>query len=386
MAVYSLPNIGRGVDFLAFYQAARAMLHGGDPYSARNFVSAPGLAALLEPLARLPFRAAYWVFTVVTGLLGAGTVVLVGRDLGWRHPELLAAGALVSWIGFSGLLQGQVDALLLAILLGSILLLTRGRTVAAGVVVGLFWLKPDVMWPLVAFAGVALWPERRALLHYLAGLLLTSLLFLGLGAAYLSTWMHALLGLGARAGGQTDLAGLPVLLSAAPPGWGLGTGFRSPVTWTLIVVILAGLSWLAYRIATSKQWLQLPRPRRILWAVGLPMALWLLVTPYAHPYDDLLVLPLLMLVVGKDAVATREWGPAIAILLMAGAPIVWLWIPIEVSWLGVAALLLAAAATLRREMAPGGIGMGEAVLVGEDSNPPLTRVQPRPGGGDRPSP
>ena len=94
------------------------MLHGGDPYSAQNFVSAPGLAALLEPLARLPFRAAYWVFTVVTGLLGAATVVLVGRDLGWRHPELLAAGALVSWIGFSGLLQVQVDTLLLTVLLG----------------------------------------------------------------------------------------------------------------------------------------------------------------------------------------------------------------------------------------------------------------------------
>ncbi|MGA7173492.1 MAG: glycosyltransferase 87 family protein [Candidatus Dormiibacterota bacterium] len=351
MAVYSLHQIGPGVDFWAFYRAAREMLNGGSPYAAKEFVSAPALAIALEPLARLPFWDAYWVFLAVTGLLGAGAAYLFGRELGWRHPELLAAGGFVAWVGFSGLLQGQIEALLLAVLLGSLVLLMRGRTLAAGLVLGLFWLKPDVMWPAVLFAGVALWPERRTLARYLVGLCLTSLVFIGLGARFLPDWIHALTGLGAGAGGQPDLAGLPVLLEAAPKAWGLGTGFHSSVTWVLLVGALAGLGWLALRILRGRRWQQLPRERRLLWAVGLSLGIWLLVTPYSHPYDDLLALPLLVIVIGQDAVWTGTWGPAVALLLMAVAPIAWLWVPIGLAWVGVGALLIASIATFREEAA-----------------------------------
>ena len=172
---------------MVFYRAARNMAEGGSPYSIPGFVSVPGLAVLLEPLTRLPFRTAELIFFLFTVGLADAAIVLFGRQLGWKRPQLLAAGALISWVGLSGLIQGQVDAVLLAGLLGGTVLALRGRFFLAGLLIGLLWLKPDVMWPAALFAGVALWPNRSALLRYLLGLALTTAAFLGGSASLVPT-------------------------------------------------------------------------------------------------------------------------------------------------------------------------------------------------------
>jgi hypothetical protein len=80
------------------------------------------------------------------------------------------------------------------------------------------------------------------------------------------------------------------------------------------------------------------------------MGLWLLVAPYAHSYDDLLLLPLLALVIGRDAAAVGRRGPALAVVLLATAPIAWLWIEVNLTSLAVATLLVVAVIGLRREL------------------------------------
>jgi len=350
MAGYAIRNIGPGVDFLVFYRAARAMTEGNSPYTIPGYVSVPGLAVLLEPLSRLPFRTAELIFLLVTAALALATVIIFGRQLGWKRPQLLAAGALISWVGLSGLIQGQVDAVLLAALLGGMVLALRGRFLAAGLLLGLFWLKPDVMWPAALFAGAAIWPNRSALLRFCLGVGVTSALFIGGGALLVPAWINSLVHIGVGAGGQSNLAGLPVLLSALPRGWGLGLGFGSPVTWTLLVLSLACLGWLALQVAASPSWRQLGTERRLLWAVGLSMGLWLLVAPYAHSYDDLLLLPLLALVIGRDAGAVGRLGPALTVVLLAAAPIAWLWVEVNLTSLAVAALLVVGVVGLRHEL------------------------------------
>ena len=350
MAGYAIRHIGPGVDFLVFYRAARTMGQGGSPYSIPGYVSIPGLAVLVEPLTRLPFRTAELIFFLFTTALAVAAIVGFGRQLGWKRPQLLAAGALISWVGLSGLIQGQVDAVLLAALLGGTVLVLRGRFFLAGLLIGLLWLKPDVMWPAALFAGVALWPNRSALVRYLLGLALTSAAFLGGSASLVPVWVQSLVQIGAGAGGQSNLAGLPVLLSALPRSWGLGLGFGSPVTWALLLLSLAGLGWLAVQSAVSPRWRQLGTERRLVWAVGLGMGLWLLVAPYAHSYDDLLLLPLLVLVIGRDAVGVGRSGPALSVLLLASAPIAWLWVEVNLTSLAVATLLVVAVLGLRREL------------------------------------
>jgi hypothetical protein len=109
---------------------------------------------LLEPLARLPLHVAYFVFLTVTGLLGALSAFLFGRQLGWKHPELLAVGSFLSWFGFSSLLQGQVDALLLAALLGSLLLM-------AVTPIAWLWIPFGLVWIAVAALLIAAIPALR---------------------------------------------------------------------------------------------------------------------------------------------------------------------------------------------------------------------------------
>jgi arabinofuranan 3-O-arabinosyltransferase len=350
MAGYAIRHIGPGVDFLVFYRAARAMAQGQSPYTIPGYVSVPGLAVVLEPLTRLSFRTAELMFLFVTAALAVAAMVIFGRQLGWRRPQLLAAGALISWVGLSGLIQGQVDAVLLAALLGGAVLALRGRFLAAGLLLGLFWLKPDVMWPAALFAGAAIWPNRTALLRYSLGLGLTTAVFVGGGALLVPAWINSLVHIGAGAGGQSNLAGLPVLLSALPSGWGLGLGFGSPVTWALLAASLGCLGWSAVQVAVSPRWRQLGSERRLLWAVGLSMGLWLLVAPYAHSYDDLLLLPLLALVIGRDARAVGRLGPALSVALLATAPIAWLWVEVNLTSLAVATLLVVAVIRLRREL------------------------------------
>ncbi|MGH7608644.1 MAG: hypothetical protein ACREOD_01685, partial [Candidatus Dormibacteria bacterium] len=56
---------------------------------------------------------------------------------------------------------------------------------------------------------------------------------------------------------------------------------------------------------------------RVLWAVGLSLALWLMLTPYSHPNDFLLLFPLILALLGPDA--ARAGKPAVAVALLCVA-------------------------------------------------------------------
>jgi hypothetical protein len=55
----------------------------------------------------------------------------------------------------------------------------------------------------------------------------------------------------------------------------------------------------------------------------MPVGIWLLATPYAHPNDDLLLLPLFLLTVGRDARRVRGLGLALALLAMVWLLLIW---------------------------------------------------------------
>ncbi|MGC2295928.1 MAG: glycosyltransferase family 87 protein [Candidatus Dormiibacterota bacterium] len=313
---------GLAGDYRVFYAAAEVISRGGNPYSlsqlhlAENwgqalagfnavintFVDPPATAWVLVPLSKLAFWLSYGVLTGLGVLVVAVTITLLARDLGWRHTSILAAAVLVSWIGLLGLLSGQLDALLFAALAGSMLLAWHERSLAAGCVLALTLLKPTVLWPVPVFMFLALWPDRRRAVRFAAGFLLIGALFVLASWSHLSTWWHSVgvfaSGVGNR---QPDLAGLPGLLGAAPRSWGLGTGITAPTTLLLVAVAVAAMASFATWMMISPDWRRVSLVGRVTWAAALPMGIWLLAIPYAHPNDDLLLLPLFMLTVGRDA-------------------------------------------------------------------------------------
>jgi hypothetical protein len=360
--------LGLASDFRLFYSAAALVRAGGDPYRhaalalveqrtwpapgvAISYVYPPALAALLAPLSRLPFWTAYVVYSLLGLAAASATIALFARRLGWRHGGLLAAAVVTSWVGFSGLKVGQEDMFLLAALLGALLLAWSDRALGAGLLMGFAWLKPDLLWPAVIFLGLALWPDRRAVARYLVGALATSAVMLGLSLRLLPQWLHAMTAFGGSIGYPPNRAeaGLVSWVDALPPGWHLGVGLASPLTWGIVLAALASLAWLGHQILASPRWAGLSRERRLLWAVSLALGIWLLAAPDVHPNDYLLLLPALVLVLGKDGASAGRLGPAATVLLMATLPLPWHVPPVGLTPVAVVVLIAVGAAAFRRE-------------------------------------
>jgi hypothetical protein len=167
-----------GGDFMAFYTAghfvasgtaerlydASAQLAfqeqvvGGKLSGVALWVSPPYLAWLFAPLARLPY---VWAFVACVGL-SLGGVWLSFRSLG-RELALEQSPTRLLWIALQyyptlqWLLNGQMTGLWLVLALHVFLCLRRGRDVPAGLLLGLFAVKP----PLALGLAVALLAARR---------------------------------------------------------------------------------------------------------------------------------------------------------------------------------------------------------------------------------
>lgn len=320
--------VGRGINpyHLGALQAAEQAAHH---YPASNptldtFADPPVVARLLLPFSYLPFWISYALFSAIGAGLLLLTLTLLARDLGWRHIATLSAGVILSWIGLLGFLDGQFDALLFAAVVGSMLLAWHERSLAAGAVLALILLKPTLLWPAPIFLFLALWPDRGRALRFAAGFVAMSAIAALACWPWLGAWTHQLgafaSGVGSR---QPDLAGLPGLLRAAPASWHLGTGVTAPLTLLLIGLALVAMAVFGAWMMLSPDWRRVSPVGRIAWAVALSVGIWLLVTPYAHPNDDLLLLPLFMLTVGRDSRRLHGLGLALAAGTMALLLLTW---------------------------------------------------------------
>ena len=350
LAIYALTRFipprpyGLAADYRVFYAAARLLGAGHDPYRLHalqaaeqlvtrypslqpaldRFAYLPVVAVLMEPLSKLPFWASYLVFTGLGVAAAMATLALLARDLGWTSLPALLGGGLVSWVAVLGFSAGQFDALLFAVLAGAMLLAWHDRPLLAGLVLGLIWVKPDLLWPAPIFLFLALWERPRRALWFGSGFAVVSSLCIAASPSLLPEWWRAATGFAAKVGTQQpDLAGLPGLLGAAPRSLGLGTGLLAPGSLVVIVAAVIGMVVFAAWMLGSSDWRRVSPVGRVAWGVGLPVGIWLLATPYAHPNDDLLLLPLFMLTVGRDARRVHGLGLGLALLAMVWLLLIW---------------------------------------------------------------
>jgi hypothetical protein len=90
-----------------------------------------------------------------------------------------------------------------------------------------------------------------------------------------------------------------------------------------VALALIAIATFSIWMMTSSDWRRVSPVGRIAWGVGLPVAIWLAATPYAHPNDDLLLLPLFMLTVGRDARRVHGQGLALAVLVVVWILLIW---------------------------------------------------------------
>jgi alpha-1,2-mannosyltransferase len=182
-----------GGDFMAFY-AAGGFANDGQPLAAYDDAAMrarlagllaadddpffpwfypPAMFALLEPLAHLPYGAAFALWTACGVIAGGAAAFALA---GWRGAALLFAAPVTA----VSVMHGQTGLLTAAALVGALALLDR-RPVVAGLIAGLVTLKPHyaVLFPLAALVAA----RPTALLGYAAsagGLALAGLAATGL--------------------------------------------------------------------------------------------------------------------------------------------------------------------------------------------------------------
>ena len=303
------------VDFAVYYSAAHLTAIHANPYDhsllyatqrsilAGHWVPANGAQVravypplffwLLQPLTRLPFAEAAWVWNgllVVLLVVGFSAALrVVGWSFqGWR--DRLATGAALLLAFFlmpqvqTGLCSGNLTVALAAVLSVSLLAIRRHPMAGAGLLC-LAWSKPTIALPIVLVILLFLTPSRRASIAGFAvgsvGLCTLSVLTCGWDS--FNRWVQSLISFWRDVGTQPQLSSL----SGLYVGWA-GPGLR----------IVLGLLFLGVAcLLTAACWLRFRNVQNLpIAGVAWLWVAWMLAAPYAHFYDEvLLTIPVLTL-------------------------------------------------------------------------------------------
>lgn len=356
------------VDFFAFWAAAKLALAGEagaafDPvalldaggYPAEDrptnliWLYPPGFLALVAPLGLLPFWLAWCVFilasaTALALALRAPAAPLPG---GWRLP-LVAPALLVG-----ALYLGQTSALWAAGLAGALWALRRGRPAAAGLLIALLTLKPQLglLIPFALIAGGHWRAIGWAIVCTVLVLAGSTLLF---GAEYWPAFLDAL-----REATRRVAAGeMPIMRLVSPYGFareagaGHGPALLVQGVATILLIVATVWAWSRHRLG--------PDLKAAVLCAAIPLA-----TPYAFHYEMLLTL-VAALFLYRDGFGRTPTGMVCLFLAWLGPlPGFYLPAPDSVALVGppLAALILTIAlarAWRRHRQAP-----GPAVAPGE---------------------
>lgn len=327
-----------GIDYAMFYAAARVMDAGGNPYDRDLLYRAersvldrqhlpiterpivrvgnpPLLFWALRPLSRLSFQRAAWIWIVSMFALAILGVLLLLRFLGWTYRLLPSLIFLAMPQVVSATYTGNLNALVFVGLTGG-LLLQRRHPLAAGLVLSLAWLKPQVALPAVLLIGLFLTDSwLRLALGFLAatvtGLLATLLIE---GPTSLAHWVQ---GLGAY---TRDMAIQPQVASLA----GLYVRWAPGDTQRLCEVLLV----VAAAFLTLGAWYKVRRRTRPL-VLSWLWFVWFLATPYAHYHDEMLLAIPLLAVLGQNGGRIAGWPGALALYAMYGSWLLFTWTPFK---------------------------------------------------------
>jgi hypothetical protein len=260
------------------------------PVGGPVFRYPPPTALVLVPLARVPLKTALVVWTALTA---AGCLVALRA----AHVGLPVAAAMMLTVpGFLTIALGQNTLVTLLVVCAALVLLDRGRLVAAGVVLGLLVLKPQLLIGVVVWLAAAPRRSRRELAGVVVGaggIVAASLPFT------LDGWREYLGALSSLSQ-PPNTVGRPYFSGLDFLRFLFGDGTLALVTWVVLVCVVI---WVLVR--TVRASVQNP-------AVGLAVAVLgsLLLSPHLVSYDWLLL-------VVPGVVFWRRFGSARPVLVFS---------------------------------------------------------------------
>lgn len=295
-----------------------------DPKDQQAFAYPAYVALLLSPTVKLAFptvqHGAVWVLTVVTVVSVFWWMGALRWWPGWSFTLAIVLLTLGSFQYIQGIKLQQLTLLVAALLAASALLIVRKRLFWAGVLLAVTTIKPQLVAPLGLFLGlwtIAGWRERQRLFW---GFAVAMAIFIAGAQWLLSGWIPdfwgAMVAYRQYTGGKSMFE---VLVS--PRVGELLTG--------LVLAAIAFLSWkFRHKSADSPDFSLM---------LAFVLGATLVVIPMFAPYNQILLLPAIFVVL-------RDWpfaGARQGLVRVAGGAAA-----LSIAWPWIAALSLFAASPL----------------------------------------
>jgi hypothetical protein len=284
-----------------------------DPKDQQAFAYPVYVVFLLAPTIHLPFGALQTGFRFLLFGLAAASVLLWLRVLRWKVSCGTTLIFVVLMLGWLPMVQGiklqQLSLLVAGMLAACGVCLTGGWLFAAGVLLGLATIKPQLTWPLVLWLllwAASEWQTRRRLVF---GFGLTMLLLLGGAELVLPGWLGMFVEAISQYHQYTQNQSVLSVLLGPILGRTLAAGS--------LLVCAAALWRERAEPATSGGFGR---------AFGLVLALTVVVVPMSALYNQVLLAPAILALV-RSKTSSASTGTAIRLVQVAGCILLtWPWI------------------------------------------------------------
>jgi hypothetical protein len=296
-----------------------------DPKDHQGFAYPVYVVFLLAPVIDFPFHDVQILFHWVLISLTSVSVWLWLRSLRWQLPTAMVVSCMLLTLGSVPAVQGvklqQLSLLVAALLAGASACIASSYLSCGGVLLALATIKPQLAWPLVAWLllwVVADWRARRRLVFAFGAVM--SLLFAG-AEIILPGWLGMFFEAIRQYHQYTQNQSVIEVILNGALGGSIGGALGHFGAEALSAIAVLTCAWLVWKLrwATADN-------LNFSMATALVLALTVLIVPMYAPYNQVLLLPAILLLVRKRAVfISRSWGSRLAFALSAFA-VAWQWI------------------------------------------------------------
>jgi Glycosyltransferase family 87 len=320
----------------------------GEPKDEERFAYPVYVVFFLAPTITLPFATVQIAFTWILGMLTAVSVLLWLYTIRWQPSPSVLAILLVLTVGSFATIQGiklqQLSLLEGALVAASAALLSGDQLFLSGVVLALATIKPQLVVLLAAWLTIWTLADWRRRQSWLWGFLLTGALLAGAGEYVLPGWLGEFVnGLAAY---NRYTGGHSLLDVLTPRGGGV-------LLSVLFLLSTALVCWRLRRALADSPSFRL--------AIALVLAVTVVVAPMVAPYNQILLLPAIFLIL-RSWRALWQKGPLIRAGCIFGALIVcWPWLASLALALG--SLMLPASSVQRAWAVPLWSSLGIPLVV-----------------------
>jgi hypothetical protein len=285
----------------------------GDPKDQQGFAYPAYVVFCLAPTIRLPFdtvrRGFFWFLLALT----IATVPLWLRVLRWQVPLWVQAFVAILTVGSLPVLLGlrlqQITLLVVALLAVAMALLVSNRPTAAGAVLALATIKPQLVWLLLLWLTIWTLADLRRRYRWAASFLLTMAVLFAASEWVLPHWIPRFLQAVREYRTYTDAVSVLDKLVPAPWGW--------------LLRILAGATavhvcWKSRRCAEETLTFAA--------TAALVLAVTAIIIPSYALYNQVMLLPALLMLIRERRQTWHRNRVSRALLSVVAILLLWPWL------------------------------------------------------------